>query len=322
MAFSFHGLLSAGAAVAVMTTPALAADISMKSVNEARYDGAPLPVGQSPLTARIQILLDRNASSPGVIDGYSGGNVEDALRGFEEMNGFTVDGKMDQEVWDALSGKDKAAMMEYTVTASDLDRIKESNPEDYKEMAEEEWLGFTSASEALGEKFHMDVDFLESLNPDSSFEEDDTIVVADPGERKDVAVTRIIADKSRSRLLAYNDNDEIVLSYPTTIGSDDMPSPSGKVEVEAVAMEPNYTFDPKNIPEAEIDEKLSIPPGPNGPVGLVWIDLSKPTYGLHGTPYPAEIGKTASHGCVRLTNWDAVELAHAVSQGTTVEFKD
>ena len=305
-----------------ISTPLSAAELSMEDVNSASYDGGALPQGQSPLTTRVQILLDRNGSSPGVIDGYSGDNVEDALRGFEEMQGFDVDGEMDEQVWGALEGKDTPAMKDYTIAASDIERIKESNPDDYKEMAEEDWLGYTSRSEALAEKFHMDEDFLKALNPDSEFNEGDTIVVADPGEEKQTSVTRIEADKSRSRILAYDAEDKIVLSYPTTIGSDDTPSPSGTVEVNAVAVEPTYTFDPKNIPEADIEEKLSIPPGPNGPVGLVWIDLSKPTYGLHGTPYPAEIGKTASHGCVRLTNWDAMELANAVNQGTTVEFKD
>ena len=305
-----------------ISTPLSAAELSMEDVNSASYDGGALPQGQSPLTTRVQILLDRNGSSPGVIDGYSGDNVEDALRGFEEMQGFDVDGEMDEQVWGALEDKDTPAMKDYTIAASDIERIKESNPDDYKEMAEEDWLGYTSRSEALAEKFHMDEDFLKALNPDSEFNEGDTIVVADPGEEKQTSVTRIEADKSRSRILAYDAEDKIVLSYPTTIGSDDTPSPSGTVEVNAVAVEPTYTFDPKNIPEADIEEKLSIPPGPNGPVGLVWIDLSKPTYGLHGTPYPAEIGKTASHGCVRLTNWDAMELANAVNQGTTVEFKD
>ncbi len=322
MTSRIFGFLAAGVALVSLTGPAATAELSMQSVNEASYSGGALPEGQSPITTRIQILLDRNGSSPGVIDGYSGGNVRDALTGFEEMSGFTVDGKMDEEIWNALEGKDRPAMMDYTIQASDLERLKESNPEDYKEMAEEDWLGFTSASEALAEKFHMDEDFLKAVNPDSRFQEGDTIVVADPGANKGASVARIVADKGRSRILAYDDQDRIVLSYPTTIGSDDTPSPSGTVEVNAVAIEPTYTFDPKNIPESDIEETFAIPAGPNGPVGLVWIDLSKPTYGLHGTPYPAEIGKTASHGCVRLTNWDALELAEAVEQGTTVEFKD
>ncbi|MCP1199913.1 L,D-transpeptidase [Notoacmeibacter sp. MSK16QG-6] len=316
------GSVAAGVALFSLTGTAISADLSMQSINEASYEGGALPEGQSPVTTRIQILLDRNGSSPGVIDGYSGGNVQDALTGFEEMNGFAVDGKMDDEIWNALAGKDQPAMMEYTIQAADVDRLKESNPDDYEEMAKEDWLGFTSGSEALAEKFHMDEDFLKTLNPDSQFKEGETIVVADPGQYKAADVARIVADKGRSRILAYDGQDKLVLSYPTTIGSDDTPSPSGTVEVNAVAVEPTYTFDPKNIPESDIEETLAIPAGPNGPVGLVWIDLSKPTYGLHGTPYPAEIGKTASHGCVRLTNWDAMELAEAVEQGATVEFKD
>lgn len=293
---------------------------SIEEINRAEYKGSPLPPGQSGITARIQILLDRNGSSPGVIDGKSGENVADAIRGFEEMQDLPADGVMDEKVWEALQDKGRPALMKYKVQAGDVEKIKKSNPDDYREMAKEDWLGFTSGSEALAEKFHMDENFLKALNPGRSFKEGDSIVVADPGEDRNIKVSRLDADKSRSRLIAYDKEGKIVLSYPTSIGSAEMPSPSGDVTVKGVARNPTYTYKPENMPEKNIDEELTIPPGPNGPVGLVWIDLSKPTYGIHGTAEPAKIGKTSSHGCIRLTNWDALELAHAIEPGAHVRF--
>ena len=112
-------------------------------------------------------------------------------------------------------------------------------------------------------------------------------------------------------------------AYPATIGSSDTPSPSGTHTVARVVLNPDYTYNPNiNFKQGDNHEILKIPPGPNGPVGIVWIALSKPTYGIHGTPDPSKIGKTESHGCVRLTNWDAQELARVVKPGVVVEFAD
>ena len=115
----------------------------------------------------------------------------------------------------------------------------------------------------------------------------------------------------------------MIAAYPASIGSADTPSPSGLVTVERIALDPGYTYNPKvNFKQGSNDKVLAIPPGPNGPVGTVWIALSKPTYGIHGTPEPSKIGKTQSHGCIRMTNWDATELAKMTSPGVTVEFVD
>nr|WP_324288528.1 L,D-transpeptidase [Hoeflea alexandrii] len=114
---------------------------------------------------------------------------------------------------------------------------------------------------------------------------------------------------------------KLLAAYPATIGSSDTPSPSGDVTIERVAHNPGYTYNPKiNFKQGNNDKILQVPPGPNGPVGTVWIALSKPTYGIHGTPEPSAIGKTQSNGCVRLTNWDAEELAGMVTPGVTVSF--
>jgi lipoprotein-anchoring transpeptidase ErfK/SrfK len=134
-------------------------------------------------------------------------------------------------------------------------------------------------------------------------------------------VARIEADKSLRQLRAYDENDVLIVAYPATIGSEDNPSPEGTHLVNAVAPMPNYTYNPDvNFQQGENTEVLVIPPGPNGPVGSMWIDLTEPTFGIHGTPEPSKIDKTASHGCVRLTNWDAEELSKLVEAGVPVVF--
>ena len=306
----------------LMSTDATAATIKAEAINAAEFTGGALPDGQSALTAKVQILLDRHHASPGVIDGYSGSNVDKAIRGAEAMFGLDKDGVLDADLWKRISAEQSPAIIRYTITEDDVADIATDLPDDYAELAQLEWIGFTSVAEKIAETFHMDLDFLSQLNPDANFSEvGEKIWVSDTGGSANKDVARIVVDKKTQRLLAFDPDNEIVAAYPVTIGSDSLPSPAGQMEVTAVAIEPTYSYRPEvNFKQGENDEELTLPPGPNGPVGLVWIDLSKPTYGLHGTPEPAEIDKTFSHGCVRLTNWDAYELANLVSPGVPVEF--
>ena len=133
-------------------------------------------------------------------------------------------------------------------------------------------------------------------------------------------MTRIEVRKGQNRLTAFDAGGLVVADYPVSIGSEDSPSPSGIVQVVALAPDPTYSYNPDNFQQGDNDEPLELPAGPNGPVGSMWIDLSEPTYGLHGTPEPSQLFEKASHGCVRLTNWDAEELAALVIEGTVVEF--
>ena len=279
-----------------------------------------LPEGVSPLTVKLQVLLDRAGANPGVIDGVAGENVTRAIRGFEEISGLEVDGIMTPDLWERLRSPEPVSLT-YTIVPADLEKMVESIPADYAKMAEMEWLGFTSGAEALAEKFHMDQNFLVSLNPAARFVAGENIAVVNPGVQVHVEISRIVADKSNERLVIYGDNDRPVLVYPATIGSDSTPSPRGTHEIKGVAVSPTYAYDPDiNFQQAENTEKLTIPAGPNNPVGAIWIDLSEPTYGIHGTPDPSKISKTASHGCVRLTNWDAAELGKLVRPGILVTF--
>lgn len=273
----------------------------------------------------LQVFLDREGFSPGVIDGKMGSNVTKAIEAWQQATGETLDPNNTEDILERLRMNGGLPITSYTITAADAaGPYVASIPEDYAHKAMLPHMSFTSTTEMLGEKFHMDETYLRELNPGVDFTIPGTIIkVINPGENRKEKVARIIADKARKQVLAYDAAGKLVAAYPATIGSSDTPSPSGTVNVERIALNPGYTYNPKiNFKQGNNDKILTLQPGPNGPVGTVWIALSKPTYGIHGTPEPSKIGKTQSHGCVRLTNWDATELAKMVSVGVTVEFAD
>ena len=281
-------------------------------------------LSQLEITA-LQVFLDRQGISPGVIDGKMGQNVNKALVAWQEMTGETLDPNNAEDILERLRLSGGLAVTSYTITPGDAaGPYVASIPEDYSLKAQLPSLAFSSTAEMLAEKFHMDENYLRALNPGVDFTIPGTIVkVIDPGTPKSATVSRIIADKGKKQVFAYGEDGALVAAYPASIGSADTPSPSGNVTVERVALNPGYTYNPKiNFQQGANDKVLNIPPGPNGPVGTVWMALSKPTYGIHGTPEPSKIGRTQSHGCIRLTNWDATELAKMVKPGVSVEFID
>lgn len=298
-----------------------AADISAQPASPAGAPATPgAEVKPSAAMVRLQVLLDRAGASPGVIDGFDGDNVRKAIFAFETMRGLPADGQPDPEVLQALE-TGGPVIGTYDIRPDDVAAIVPPIPADYAEMAKRDFLGYTSVPEELAERFHMDEDLLVTLNPGSSFTAGETIAVAAYGPDLEGQVARIEADKTLRQVRAYDAGDRLIAAYPATIGSEDNPSPSGTHLVEGVAPMPTYTYNPKiNFQQGGNTSVLTIPPGPNGPVGSMWIDLSEPTFGIHGTPEPSKIDKTASHGCVRLTNWDANELAKLVKPGVPVVF--
>lgn len=306
--------------------PALAqtdAPFSAAEIEAAGYSGGDLPRGRSPLTAKVQVLLDRSGTSPGVIDGFKGGMSQSAIMAFERRVGLPIDGVMDPHVWNLLqSFADQPITTDYTITPEDAQGLVDAIPTDYAEKAKMSSMGYTSIAERLAERFHMDEKFIAFLNPGVTLQPGATIKVTAPGQPIRGEVTRIIVDKATRRVAGYDAKGRMLVDYPATIGSDSTPSPSGTHNVVTVAMNPNYTYNPqRNFQQGENDRPLVVPPGPNGPVGTVWISLSKPSYGIHGTPTPSQLFVNQSYGCVRLTNWDAEELARMVKGGvTTVEF--
>jgi lipoprotein-anchoring transpeptidase ErfK/SrfK len=299
--------------------------ITADMVNSATIDGIPAerptetPKEPDPAIVRLQVLLDRAGSSPGVIDGFYGENVSKAIAGAEAMLGLPVDGKFDPEVA-ALIEHDEPLVGTYNIAADDGRDIVKSIPKDYAKQASMEHLGFISIAEKLSERFHMDIDLLKVLNPGSQFGIGDSVLVTAPGRPLEGKVKRIEAQVRSGQVFAYDDADKLIAVYPATIGSDDNPSPSGTHKVNGVARMPKYTYNPKvNFQQGQNKKILNLPSGPNNPVGTVWIDLSEPTYGIHGTPDPNKIDKAGSHGCIRLANWDVEELAAMVKPGVMVD---
>ncbi|MBX3597400.1 MAG: L,D-transpeptidase [Rhizobiaceae bacterium] len=273
--------------------------------------------------AGLQILLDRVGASPGVIDGRFGSNVDRALENYRALTGRPLKSTDTERIKEELAATGGEPFMDYTITPEDAaGPFVASVPDDYSEKAKLDRLAYTSVPEMLAERFHMDEKFLKSFNPEANFNRPGTIIrVANVGKNVTKPVTRIIADKANKQVRAYGEDGKLVVTYPATIGSSETPSPTGTHAVSRVVTDPGYTYNPRiNFKQGSNDKVLNIPPGPNGPVGNVWIALDKPTYGIHGTPEPSKIGKTESHGCVRLTNWDALELAKLVKAGVTVEF--
>ncbi len=283
----------------------------------------PMPKGIREDVAALQILLDRGGASPGVIDGRFGSNVDKALAAYNAINNANLRSTDADGIKAALAATGGDAFTTYTITAEDAaGPFVAAVPADYGVKAQLEKLGYTSVTEMLGERFHMDETYLKSINPGVNFNRPGSIIrIAQVGAPKAGEVARITADKNAKQVHAYDASGKLLVSYPATIGSPDTPSPSGTHAVARIAFDPEYTYNPKiNFKQGENDKVLRIPPGPNGPVGSIWIALDKPTYGIHGTPEPSRIGKAESHGCVRLTNWDAAELAKLVKPGVPVEF--
>lgn len=301
-------------------------DMSSDAVNAAAWTPPPQDAETAtPAMARAQIWLARAGFSPGVIDGRYGENVRQAVAAFQREQGLTVSGELDQRTWSRLQQADgPPAIVRHVLTEADVSGpFTRRIPESLQGQAQLERLGYTDAAEKIAERFHMDVDFLRSLNPDVDLTRAGAeIMVANPARPTLREVARIEVDKAEKAVRAYGADGTLVAFFPATIGSEEQPSPSGSMTVEGVAHDPTYTYDPERVSYAgdAIQRRLVVAPGPNNPVGTVWIDLSRPSYGIHGTPDPALIGKTASNGCVRLTNWDAEALAEAVEPGVEVVF--
>lgn len=258
------------------------------------------------LILKIQALLNYNHHSVGAIDGRFGKNVVKALQVFQEKNGLQVTGDIDSETWNKLTEdstiNEQPVLVNYTLTDEDVTLI--SNPKGQQ---------FESVLEAVAEKFHMSQGLLFRLNADTSFEAGNTIVVYNPYQPNAIPVHRVVAVKSKNLLYAYDENDTLVASYPTTMGSVYKPSPNGEYKVLSRIKDPTYNKDFKN-------PKTALPPGPNNPVGRVWIGINKRSYGIHGSPNPERISRQNSSGCVRLTNWDALGLYGTIEEGAKVEF--
>lgn len=270
----------------------------------------------------VQVMLDRSRHSPGVIDGHMGGNTRRAIRYYRQANGLPKSDSIDPQLLRSLLKTQSGDIFRaYTITEEDVARRFADVPDDFAAMAKVDHLGYESPAEMLAERFHMDQDFLQALNPDADFGKAGTkLVIVSHGDGKLSAdIARIEVRKADKSVAALDAGGKLVASYPATIGSDDFPSPSGKRQVTAIATEPVYYFSPDRQDWGP-DKGLEIAAGPNNPIGGTWIDLGEDGYAIHGSADPQMVGKSSSHGCVRLTNWDAQELAETVKTDTPVVF--
>jgi len=289
-----------------------------KQVNGATW--TPNMKVNSAMTIKMQALLDWNHASPGAIDGGWGMNSKKALINFQTMKGLPATGKMDQKTWDALNKNipaNKPVLVTYTITEDDIKTNFATTPAGAEAKSKMKGLYYQDIKEMLGERFHMDVRYLDKLNKNKQYKAGETITVLNTRAPLNQRINRVVANKADKTLYAYN-GDKLVATYPTTIGSDATPSPQGTFKIINKVKMPWYKA---TVGKGADKQVHMLPPGPNSPVGVVWMGLSKPSYGLHGSPKPEGISRQASAGCVRLTNWDVLEVYANIENGATVELK-
>jgi len=288
----------------------------------------------------LQVALDRAGFSPGEIDGAPGANTDRAMAAFKATHGTTEFG----EAYDD-------PVVPYTISEQDAaGPFTDNIPTDLFEKSKLPSLSYASVLELLGERFHASPKLLQRLNPGATFAAGEEIVVpnvepftapapkTEPAPQiaeKTTGASKASADKStadapdrvvtvtvteRTKTLQVQDADGKVLFHaPVTVGSENDPLPVGEWKINGVARNPVFNYNPDLFWDADPSHaKAKIAPGPNNPVGVVWIDLSKEHYGIHGTPEPSRVGHTESHGCIRLANWDAMRVAELVKPGTKV----
>lgn len=324
-------------APALAAVPAAATALTPELVNAAGKDSADTEAtGKPAKTAkaskpgsaavlRAQVLLDRAHFSSGEIDAATGSNLKAAIAGFQKARGIDGDGSLNAATWAALNADPSEALISYTLTDADVAGPFQPIPEDMAAKAKLPSLGYASIDEALGERFHASPALIKRLNPgkDLSKAGEQIVVPNVEGAEPLPKGGKIVVSKAARTLTLYDTAGKAIAQFPSSTGSEHDPLPLGEWKVQGISKNPVFWYNPKLFWDAKPGEtKAKIPAGPNNPVGVAWIDLSKEHYGIHGTPVPASIGKTQSHGCIRLTNWDVTTLMSSVGAGTQVVLQD
>jgi lipoprotein-anchoring transpeptidase ErfK/SrfK len=312
--------------VLALTAAANGASLAAAAINTAEWRSTKEPPGKiSPLIVKAQVLLARARFSPGEIDGKPGENYKKALRAYAEQNGGGGSEELSSELWQKLNATStEPVTIEYAIAWEDVaGPFLRKLPKKMEAMQHLQRLSYTSARERIAEKFQMSEELLAALNPKRKFDEAGvTIAVLNVAAPKLPArVTRVQIDKDTQMLRAFGPDGALLAVYPVTAGSAEKPTPSETLKVTSINKNPTYRYNPAYAFKGVKSRKpFTINPGPNNPVGVVWIGLSSEGVGIHGSPEPGKISKSESHGCIRLTNWDALQLASALSKGVAVEF--
>ena len=310
--------LSAGALDA--RKPTATRDVDAQALIAAANDAGQAARNAQASLLRSQILLDRASFSVGEIDGQRGSNFHDAIKVFQAEAGLRPTGALDRATRDALD-QDAAPVLEaYTISDADVAGPFVAIPADIAERAKLPALGYSTVLEALSERFHASPKLLTRLNPGKSFDQAGTeIMVPSVASGKPAKAASVIVSASERSVSAVDAQGRVLARFPASAGSRHDPLPIGKWKVTVVSRNPIFNYNPALFWDADASAaKTRLAPGPNNPVGVAWIGISKRHYGLHGTPEPAAVGRTQSHGCIRLTNWDIMKLADMVHPGTAV----
>ncbi len=248
------------------------------------------------------------------------------MRAYEKAQQLATSDEVGTDVWGKLASDDRPVITSYAISDQDVaGPFLRKLPAKMEAMKDLPKLAYTSAREGLAEKFHMSEDLLSALNPGRHFDRaGETIAVIDTGaDQSPEKAAKVEVDKNRQTVQLFDKSNALIGFYPATVGSEEKPSPSGTLKVTEIDRNPTYRYNPDyHFKGVHSRKPFTIKPGPNNPVGTMWINLSADGYGIHGTPFPGQVSKSESHGCVRLTNWDAERVAERVSKGTPVTFVD